>query len=82
MCHSLVEARGDTIKDHIDKVMVSHLAADIEPNNIVQVFLHNAHLLEITDLVKSPVRLVMVAIVFPNGILNLFSSIEPMLVGF
>ena len=62
--------------------MISHLGIDIKSIDIVQVFLDSTCLLEITDPIKSPVRLVVVAIVFPNSILNLFLSIEPMLVRF
>ena len=82
MCHGLREARGDTSQDDIDEMVVCQLGIDIESIDIIPVFLHRTYLLEITDLVKSLVRLVMVTIVFPNGILNLFPSIEPMLVGF
>ena len=80
-CHGLAEARGNTVQNDVDEVMVSYLGVDIASIDIVQLFLHSTCLFEITDLVKSPVRLVMVTIVFPNGILKLFPSIEPMLVG-
>ena len=80
MYHGLAKARCDTVQDNMYEVMVSHLGIDIESIDIVQVFLHSTSLLEITDLVKIPVQLVMVAIVFLDGILNLFPSIEPMLV--
>ena len=53
--HALVQARGDTVLDDIDKVMVTHLGIDIESIDIVQLFLHSTCLLKITDLVKSPV---------------------------
>ena len=35
MYHGLAEARGDTVQDDIDKVMVRHLGIDIESINIV-----------------------------------------------
>ena len=79
MCHGLAEARGDTVQDDIDEVMVSYLGIDIESIDIIQVFLDSTCLLEITYLVKSPVWLVMVAIVFPNGGCDFFPSMEPML---
>ena len=60
--------------------MVSRLGIDIKSINIVQVFLDCTCLLEITYLVKSPVQLVVVAIVLPNGILDVSPSIECMLV--
>ena len=82
VCHSLAEARGDTIQDDIDQVVVGQLGIDIVPINIVPVFLDGTCLLEIPDLIKSPVWLIVVAIVFLNSILDLFLSIEPMLVGF
>ena len=82
VCHGLAEARGDTVQDEVNEVMVSHLGVDIESIGIVQVFLHSTCLLKIPDLVKSPVWLAMVALVFPDSILNLLPSIEPMLVRF
>ena len=82
MCHGLAEARGDTVEDDINEVMVSHLGVGIESIDIIQVFLDSTWLFEIADLVKSPVWLIVVAIVFPNDFLDFFSSIEPMLVGF
>ena len=80
MCHGLAEARGDTIQDDIDEVMLHHLGVDIESIDIIQVFLDSTCLFEITYLVKSPVRLIMVAIVFPNGGCDFSPSIEPTLV--
>ena len=82
MCNGQAEARGDTVQDDGDEVIVSHLGIDIESIHIVHIFLHSTCLLEIADPVICRVSLVMVAIVFPNGILNLFSSIELMFVGF
>ena len=82
MRYGLAEGRGDTVQDDIDQVMISHLGIDIKSIDIVQVFLDSTCLFEITELVKSPVWLIVVAIVVPNGLLNLFPSIEPMLVGF
>ena len=60
--------------------MVGHLATDIESIDIVQVFLYSTCLFEITYLVKSPVWLIVVAIVFLNGSCDISPSIEPMLV--
>ena len=82
MHHGLAEARGDTVQDDIDEVMVSPLDIDIESINIIQVFLESTCLFEITCLVKSPVRLIMVAIGFPNGGRDFSPSIEPMVVRF
>ena len=82
MCHGLAEVSGDAIQDNIDEVMVGYLGIDIESIDIIQVFLDSTCVFEITYLVKSPVRLIVVTIVFPNGILNLLLSIEPILVRF
>ena len=53
--HSLIQARGDAVQDNVDKVMICHLSIDIISIKIVQVFLESTCLLEITDLVESPV---------------------------
>ena len=58
MCYGLAEARGDTIPDDVDKMMVCHFSKDIESINIIQVFLDRTCLYEITDSVKSPIWLV------------------------
>ena len=60
--------------------MVSHLSTDIKSIEIVQVFLESTCLLGITYLVKTPVQLIVVIIVFSNGVNDFSSSIEPMLV--
>ena len=78
--HGLAEARGETILDNVDEVVVSHLGIDIESMDIVQVFLNSTCLVVITDLVKSPVWLIVVVIVFPNGACDFSPSIEPMVV--
>ena len=82
MCHGLAEARGATIQDDVDHVVVSHLTIDIKSIDIIQVFLDSTCLFEITYLVKSPVQLIMVAIVLPNGGRDFSPSIEHMLVRF
>ena len=82
MCHGLAEARGNTVQDDVDEVMVSQLGVDIESIDIVQGFLDSTCLFEITYLIKSPVWLIMVAIVFPNGGRDFSPSIQPMLVRF
>ena len=80
MHHSLPEAKCDTVQDDIDKVIARHRGIDMESIDIVQVFLDSTCLLEITDLIESLVRLTVVAIVFPNGVFDLFPSSIPMLV--
>ena len=82
MCHGLAEVRGDAVQDDVDKVVICHLGLDIESIDIIQVFLDCICLFEITYFNKSSVRLIVVAIVFPNGILNFFPSIEPILIRF
>ena len=74
MCHRLVEASSNTVQDDIDQVMVSHLGIDIKSINIIAVVLDSTCLFEITDLVKSPVCLVVIVIVFPYGLLDFFLS--------
>ena len=80
MCHGLADTSNNTVQDDVDEVMAGHLGINFDSIDIVQVFLDSTGLFEITYLVKSHVRFIVVAIVFPNGILNLFSSIEPMLI--
>ena len=74
MCDGLAEARSDGVQDDIDQVVVSYLGIDIESIDIVQVLLDSPYLLDRTDLIKSPVQLVMLAVVFPFGILYFFSG--------
>ena len=62
--------------------MVSRLSTDIKSIDIVQVFLDRTCLLDITYLGKSPVQLILVAIVLPDGVRDFSPSIEPMLVGY
>ena len=82
MCHGLAEIRSDLIQDNIDQVVVSHLATDIESIYIVELFLDSTCLPKITDLAKSPVWLIGLAIVLPNGVLNLFTGSISMTVWF
>ena len=82
MCHGLAEARGDTVQDDIDEVIVHNLGTEIESIVVIEVFLNRTCLFEISDLVTSPVWLVVIVIVLLNALLNLFPSIESMLVGF
>ena len=78
MCHGLAETRGHTVHNDFNKVVVSHLGTDIESIDIVLVFLDSTCLSVITYLIKSPVLLAVVALVFPDGVLNLFSGIIPL----
>ena len=82
MCYSLTELRGDTIQDDINEVMVSHLGIDIESIDDVHVFLDSPCVLEITDLIQSPVQLTVVGIVFPNGVLDFLTGSVPVPVSF
>ena len=80
--HSLAKPRADTIPDNADKVVVPHPTIDIESIRIVHIFWDCIRLFEITNLVKTPGCLVIVARVFPDGILSLFLSIVPLLISF
>lgn len=82
MCHCLAETRDDTIQDDVDDMMVYYLDIDIKSIYIVLVFLNSICLSEITNLVKSPVQFVEVAIVLPNSILDLFLGTIPVPVSF
>ena len=73
MCYSLVETRGYMVPDNIDQVVIGHLGMDIEPINIILVFLNSTPFPEIADLVESPAWLVVVAMVLSNCVLDLFS---------
>ena len=77
-----MEARSDMVQDEVDQVVVSHLGIDMESINITQVFLDSTCLFEITDLVESSVWLIMVTILLPNGVLDLFPSIIPVCISF
>ena len=78
MCHSLTKVKADTIQDEIDQVMIHNFEVDIESIDIIQVFLDSTCILEITDLVVSPIWLIVVAIVLPNCILTFFPGNIPM----
>ena len=82
MCHGLAEARSDTVQDDVNELVICHLGTHIESIDIIQVFLHSTCVLEITYVVKSPVWLIVVAIVFPNGVLDFFSGNIPVAVSF
>ena len=55
MCRGQVEARGHTIQDYVDEMVICYLGIDIESIDIVQVFLYSTCLFEITDPVTSSV---------------------------
>ena len=80
MYHGLADVRSDCISDGIDEVVVAYLSIAIESVNIVHVFLDTICLFDIPDLVQSPVCLIVVTIVLPCGIPDLFPSIKPMLI--
>ena len=82
VCYSLAEARGDTLQEDVDWVVVSHLGTDIESSNILQVLLDSTGLLDIPNLIKSPVQHIVVAIVHPDGLPDLSASIKHMRIGF
>ena len=80
MRQGLAVASGDTVEDDVDEVVVGHLGIDIESINIVQVIRHSSCLLKIADLLKSPVQLVVVTIVFPTSVCNFPLSVKSILV--
>ena len=82
LCHKLLEARGNTVQDTVDEVMVHYLSITIVSIDIILVLLDTTCLLEITDLAKGPVWLIVVAIVFSNSVFNVFSGIKHMPVSF
>ena len=82
MCYGLLGASADSVQDVVDQVVVGYLGIDIESIYVVQVCLNSTCLLKITDLVNSPIRLVVVAIIFPNDILDLPSSSIPVPISF
>ena len=57
--------------------MVSHFGIDIKSINIVQAFLDSTHLFQIPDLVKSPVQVIVVAIVISDAVLDMFPDDIP-----
>ena len=59
-------------------LLIPSLHLKVSSINIVQVYLDSTCLFEIADLVKSPVWLLMVTIVFSHGILDLFLGSIPM----
>ena len=77
MCHSLAQARYNAMQDDVDEEMVGHLDIDIESIDMIQVNLHSTCLFEVTNLVISPVWLVVVVIVLPGDDLDLFPCSMP-----
>ena len=53
MRHGLAEARGNTVSDDVDQLVVRHLGIDIQSINILQEFMDSTCLFQITVLVKS-----------------------------
>ena len=82
MCYGLAEASGHIVQDNVDKMMVYRTCVDMKYIHIVQVFLHNICLFELADLVEIPVWLLVITIVLPNLVLNLFLSSIPVPVCF
>ena len=59
-------------QNDIPQLMFRHIGTDIESMNIFQVFLNCTCLPEITQRVKSSIWVVVVAMVFPDAVLDLF----------
>ena len=75
-----MKAKGNTIKDDVDWVVVCYLDIDIESICIIQLFLYSGCLFKIIDLIQSSIWLIVVVIFFCNGVLDLICSIESVLV--
>ena len=75
MRHGLAEARNDATQDNANKVVVSHLGIYVESMDIIQKSLDNICLLEIPDLVKSSLWLIVVIILFSNTCSYCFPTI-------
>ena len=63
-------------------MIVSHLDIDIKSIDMFQVFLRSTSLFKIADLIKSPVWLIVVAIVLSTGVLDFLPGSIPVLVSF
>ena len=61
-------------------MLVSHLTIHIKSMDIVLVFLESTCFFQSIYVIVTPVRLIVVAIVFPNGGCDFFPSTEPMFV--
>ena len=66
VCHSLAEARGNTMQDDVYQVVDKHPGIDIQSIDIYQVFRYSTCLFQNTDLVKSPAWLVIITIVLSS----------------
>ena len=77
-CYSLEEASVDTVQDVFYEIALCHFGINIVSINIVQTFLDSTCVVEITDLVKSPVWLIVVAIILSDSIFDLYLSSIPM----
>ena len=78
VCYCLAEARVDVIQDDVDEIIVHYLGMDIKSINIIPGLLNGTYLFKITKLIKSPVELIVVVIVFRNSFLNHFPGSIPM----
>ena len=65
------------MQDDTNQVMVSNIGINIETIDLIVVFLDSTGFFEITDLVKSPVCLIIVATVVSYGTHYPFSSSIP-----
>ena len=78
MYYRLLEPRSHPVQNDINNVVVCYFVMDIIYINIIEVFLDSACLLEITDLINSPVALVVVVVAYTNSVYDLFPYIDPM----
>ena len=77
MCYSLVELRSNTVQHDIDNVVICYLGIDIESVNIIYILLCSTCLARISNLIRRPIWLLVLLIVFSDVILDLFSGSTP-----
>ena len=66
----------------MDKLVVCNHGINAESMHIIQELLDSTCWLEITFLIKSPIRLQLVAVALANTVQDLFRRIKPILVRF
>ena len=82
MCHRYSKARGDTIEDNVDEVVVCHASIDIEGVDFGKVLLNCTSLSKGYNLIVGFVGLVVVTIIYLNSLLNILPIIMPVPISF
>ena len=70
MCHGHAEARGDTVEDYVNKVVVCHASIDIKAVDFGNVFLNCTYLSKGYNLVVGFIESVVVTIVYSDAFFN------------